>query len=219
VTEQTIIHVVDDDEAVRRALSSLLRSVGYGIRSHATASEFLKAVLPDAPGCIVLDVRMPGVSGLELQEHLNRSDVSLPLVLMSGHGDIPMSVRAMKAGAVDFLTKPFRDQDMLDAVGSAVEIHRSRQAQAPKLGALRARHDRLSPREMQVMALACAGKQNKQIAAELGIQVITVKVHRGNVMRKMEAPSLAELARMAEILEADEAVLYRGIGGPWSPAQ
>jgi FixJ family two-component response regulator len=212
VTEQTIIHVVDDDEAVRRALSSLLRSVGYGIRSHATASEFLKAVLPDAPGCIVLDVRMPGVSGLELQEHLNRSDVSLPLVLMSGHGDIPMSVRAMKAGAVDFLTKPFRDQDMLDAVGSAVEIHRSRQAQAPKLGALRARHDRLSPREMQVMALACAGKQNKQIAAELGIQVITVKVHRGNVMKKMEAASLAELARMAEILEADFAALYRGIG-------
>jgi FixJ family two-component response regulator len=214
VTEQTIIHVVDDDEAVRRALSSLLRSVGYGIRSHATASEFLKAVLPDAPGCIVLDVRMPGVSGLELQEHLNRSDVSLPLVLMSGHGDIPMSVRAMKAGAVDFLTKPFRDQDMLDAVGSAVEIHRSRQAQAPKLGALRARHDRLSPREMQVMALACAGKQNKQIAAELGIQVITVKVHRGNVMKKMEAASLAELARMAEILEADDAALYRGIGAP-----
>ena len=214
MTEHTIVHVVDDDEAVRRALSSLLRSVGYGIRSHATASEFLKAALPDAAGCIVLDVRMPGVSGLELQEHLNRSDVSLPLVLMSGHGDIPMSVRAMKAGAVDFLTKPFRDQDMLDAVGSAIAIHRSRRAQAPKLGALRARHDRLSPREMQVMALACAGKQNKQIAAELGIQVITVKVHRGNIMKKMEAASLAELARMAEILEADDAALYRGIGAP-----
>ena len=214
MTEHTIVHVVDDDEAVRRALSSLLRSVGYGIRSHATASEFLKAALPDAAGCIVLDVRMPGVSGLELQEHLNRSDVSLPLVLMSGHGDIPMSVRAMKAGAVDFLTKPFRDQDMLDAVGSAIAIHRSRRAQAPKLGALRARHDRLSPREMQVMALACAGKQNKQIAAEIGIQVITVKVHRGNVMKKMEAASLAELARMAEILEADDAALYRGIGAP-----
>ena len=212
MTEETIVHVVDDDEAVRGALSRLLRSVGYGIQSHATASEFLKEALPDAPGCIVLDVRMPGVSGLELQEHLNKRDVSLPLVLMSGHGDIPMSVRAMKAGAVDFLTKPFRDQDMLDAVGSAIAIHRSRRAQAPKLGALRARHDRLSPREMQVMALACAGKQNKQIAAELGIQVITVKVHRGNVMKKMEAASLAELARMAEILEADFAALYRGIG-------
>jgi FixJ family two-component response regulator len=125
-----------------------------------------------------------------------------------------MSVRAMKAGAVDFLTKPFRDQDMLDAVGSAVEIHRSRRAHAPRLAALRTRHDRLSPREMQVMALACAGKQNKQIAAELGIQVITVKVHRGNVMKKMEASSLAELARMAQILEPDDEPLYRGIGGP-----
>jgi FixJ family two-component response regulator len=133
---------------------------------------------------------------------------------MSGHGDIPMSVRAMKAGAVDFLTKPFRDQDMLDAVGSAVEIHRSRRTYAPRLAALRTRHDRLSPRELQVMALACVGKQNKQIAAELGIQVITVKVHRGNVMKKMEASSLAELARMAQILEPDDDELYRGIGGP-----
>jgi FixJ family two-component response regulator len=214
MTEETIVHVVDDDEAVRGALSRLLRSVGYGIRSHATASEFLKEALPDAPGCIVLDVRMPGVNGLELQEHLNKSDVSLPLVLMSGHGDIPMSVRAMKAGAVDFLTKPFRDQDMLDAVGSAVEIHRSRRTHAPRLAALRTRHDRLSPREMQVMALACIGKQNKQIAAELGIQVITVKVHRGNVMKKMEASSLAELARMAQILEPDDDELYWGIDRP-----
>jgi FixJ family two-component response regulator len=214
MTEETIVHVVDDDEAVRGALSRLLRSVGYGIRLHATASEFLKEALPDAPGCIVLDVRMPGVNGLELQEHLNKSDVSLPLVLMSGHGDIPMSVRAMKAGAVDFLTKPFRDQDMLDAVGSAVEIHRSRRTNGPRLAALRTRHDRLTPREMQIMALACAGKQNKRIAAELGIQVITVKVHRGNVMKKMEASSLAELARMAQILEPDDDELYRGIGGP-----
>jgi FixJ family two-component response regulator len=214
VTEESIVHVVDDDEAVRGALSRLLRSVGYGIRLHATASEFLNAALPDASGCIVLDVRMPGVSGLELQEHLNKSDVSLPLVLMSGHGDIPMSVRAMKAGAVDFLTKPFRDQDMLDAVGSAVELHRSRRAHAPRLSALRVRRNRLSPRELQIMALACAGKQNKQIAAQLGIQVITVKVHRSNVMKKMEASSLAELVRMAQILEAHGKDLYRGIGGP-----
>jgi len=140
--------------------------------------------------------------------------VSLPLVLMSGHGDIPMSVRAMKAGAVDFLTKPFRDQDMLDAVGSAVELHRSRRAHAPRLSALRVRRNRLSPRELQIMALACAGKQNKQIAAQLGIQVITVKVHRSNVMKKMEASSLAELVRMAQILEPDGEDLYRGIGGP-----
>jgi FixJ family two-component response regulator len=169
--------------------------------------------LPDAPGCIVLDVRLPGVSGLELQEHLNRTAVSLPLVLISGHGDIPMSVRAMKAGAVDFLTKPFRDQDMLDAVGSAVEIHRTRLNHAPRLAALLKRHDRLSPREKQVMTLACAGNQNRQIAADLGIQVITVKVHRSNVMKKMEASSLAELARMSQILEPDERELYRGIGG------
>jgi FixJ family two-component response regulator len=214
VTEESIIHVVDDDDAVRGALSRLLRSVGYGIRLHAAASEFLNAALPDASGCIVLDVRMPGVSGLELQEHLNKSDVSLPLVLMSGHGDIPMSVRAMKAGAVDFLTKPFRDQDMLDAVGSAVELHRSRRAHAPRLSALRVRRNRLSPRELQIMALACAGKQNKQIAAQLGIQVITVKVHRSNVMKKMEAASLAELVRMAQILEPHGEDLYRGIGGP-----
>jgi FixJ family two-component response regulator len=214
MTDETIVHVVDDDEAVRGGLSRLLRSVGYGIRSHTNASEFLKTALPETPGCIVLDVRMPGVSGLELQEHLNRSDVSLPLVLMSGHGDIPMSVRAMKAGAVDFLTKPFRDQDMLDAVGSAVEIHRLRLAHGPRLAVLRTRHDRLSPREMQVMALTCAGRQNKQIAAELGIQLITVKVHRGNVMKKMEASSLAELVRIAQILELNQEDLYRGISGP-----
>ena len=214
MSNDAIVHVIDDDEAVRSALSRLLRSVGYGIRSHATAAEFLKAVLPDAPGCIVLDVRMPGVNGLELQEHLNKSDVSLPLVLMSGHGDIPMSVQAMKAGAVDFLTKPFRDQDMLDAVSSAVDLHRSRLANLPKVAILRARHDRLSAREKQVMDLACAGKQNKQIAAELGIQVITVKVHRANVMRKMGASSVVELARMAQILYPGDELLYHGIGGP-----
>jgi FixJ family two-component response regulator len=133
---------------------------------------------------------------------------------MSGHGDIPMSVRAMKAGAVDFLTKPFREQDMLEAVGSAVEIHRTRLNHAPRLAALRKRHDRLSPRERQVMTLACAGKQNRQIAADLGIQVITVKVHRSNVMKKMEASSLAELAKMSQILEPDKHELYRGIGTP-----
>jgi FixJ family two-component response regulator len=212
MTEAIVIHIVDDDEPVRNALTRLLRSVGYGIRSHATASEFLKATLPDAPGCIVLDVRMPGASGLELQEHLNKIDFDLPLVLMSGHGDVPMSVRAMKAGAVDFLTKPFRDQDMLDAVGGAIELHRLRRSSNLKRSALRVRLERLSPRERQVMDLACAGKQNKQIAAELGIQVITVKVHRASVMKKMEASSVAELARMSQVLERDE-YLYRGIVG------
>lgn len=211
MTEEIVIHIVDDDESVRMALGRLLRSVGYGIRPYASAAEFLKATLPDAPGCIVLDVRLPGLSGLELQEHLNKVDLDLPLVLMSGHGDVPMSVRAMKAGAIDFLTKPFRDQDMLDAVGSAVELHRSRRSSNLKLSVLRARLGRLSARERQVMDLACDGKQNKQIAAELGIQLITVKVHRANVMKKMEANSVAELARMAQLLEPDDR-LYRGIG-------
>ena len=201
MTEHTIVHVVDDDEAVRRALSSLLRSVGYGIRSHATASEFLNAALPDAAGCIVLDVRMPGVSGLELQEHLNRSDVSLPLVLMSGHGDIPMSVRAMKAGAVDFLTKPFRDQDMLDAVTAAIERDSARRTAEREVLSLRSRFETLSPREQQVMQLVTAGKMNKQIAGELKLSQITVKIHRGAAMRKMGARTLADLVRMVEYLK------------------
>jgi FixJ family two-component response regulator len=163
MTEETIVHMVDDDEVVRGALSRLLRSIGYGIRPRAIASQLVKDALPDAPRRIVLDVRLSGVSGLELQEHLNKSDVSLPLVLMSGDGDVPMSGRAMKACAIDFLTKPFREQDMLDALGSAVEIHRSRWIRAPRLAALRMRHDRLPPRE--VMALACVGKQILRISA------------------------------------------------------
>jgi FixJ family two-component response regulator len=210
MNEDVIVHIVDDEDAVRCALSRLLRSVGYRIRCHATAVEFLNSSPPDAPGCIVLDVRLPGISGLDLQERLKKIDVSLPLVLMSGHGDIPMSVRAMKAGAVDFLTKPFRDQEMLDAVSSAVELHRSRRTNVLKLSMLKARHERLSPREKQVMKLACAGRLNKQIAGELGIQVITVKAHRANAMKKMEAACLAELARMAQVL--DSATLYQGIG-------
>ena len=200
MTEETIVHVVDDDEAVRGALSRLLRSVGYGIRSHATASEFLKEALPDAPGCIVLDVRMPGVNGLELQEHLNKSDVSLPLVLMSGHGDIPMSVRAMKAGAVDFLTKPFRDQDLLDAVGVALEKDRTRRANEIRIADLRSRFTTLTARERQVLALVIAGRLNKQIAGELGVSEMTVKMHRRQVMRKMQAAGLAQLVRLADQL-------------------
>src|ERR1700749_3196556 len=157
MTEETIVHVVDDDEAVRGALSRLLRSVGYGIRSHATASEFLNEALPDAPGCIVLDVRMPGVSGLELQEHLNKSDVSLPLVLMSGHGDIPMSVQAMKAGAVDFLTKPFRHQEMLHAVTQAPDADQKRRAHEKTGADLRLLYESLTPREREVLALVTSG--------------------------------------------------------------
>jgi FixJ family two-component response regulator len=197
---ETVIHIVDDDDAVRIALARLLRSVGYTTMMYASASEFLNAKLPDTPGCVVLDVRMPGTSGLDLQEHLNRNLIELPLVLMTGYGDIQMSVRAMKAGAVDFLTKPFRDQDMLDAIGTAVELHRSRRTDPIKSVTLKARYDRLSGRERQVMKLACEGRLNKQIAAELGIQEITVKLHRSAAMKKMQSKSLAELVRMAETL-------------------
>jgi FixJ family two-component response regulator len=213
-SEKAIVHVVDDDASMRGALESLFDSVGLDTQGYAAARDFLVTSVADRPGCIVIDIRLPDMNGLDFQARLTEMGVRLPVVMITGYGDIPMSVRAMKAGAVDFLTKPFRDQDMLDAVGSAVEIHRSRRTHAPRLAALRTRHDRLSPREIQVMSLACVGKQNKQIAAELGIQVITVKVHRGNVMKKMEASSLAELARMAQILEPDDDELYRGIRGP-----
>ena len=212
--EESVVYVVDDDPSLRGAIDSLLRSAGWRVQTFVSAQDFLDSKPQDRHACLVLDVALPGLSGLDLQSELIKKHVEVPVIFLTGHADIPMSVRAMKAGAVDFLTKPFRDQDMLDAVASAVEIHRSRRTHAPRLAALRTRHDRLSPREMQVMTLACAGKQNKQIAAQLGIQVITVKVHRSNVMKKMEASSLAELVRMAQILEPDGEDLYRGIGGP-----
>ena len=197
---ETVIHIVDDDDAVLTSLGRLLRSVGYTAIMYASANEFLQADLPDRPGCVVLDVRMPGTNGLDLQEHLNRNLIELPLILMTGYGDIQMSVRAMKAGAVDFLTKPLRDQDMLDAIGAAVELHRNRRTDPTRSVTLKARYDRLSTRERQVMRLACAGRLNKQIAAELGIQEVTVKMHRAAAMRKMQSRSLAELARMAQTL-------------------
>jgi len=200
VLHETVIHIVDDDDAVRISLGRLLRSVGYTAIMYASANEFLQADLPDRPGCLVLDVRMPGTNGLDLQEHLNRNLIELPLILMTGYGDIQMSVRAMKAGAVDFLTKPFRDQDMLDAIDIAVELHRTRRTDPTRSVTLKARYDRLSARERQVMKLACAGRLNKQIAAELGIQEVTVKMHRAAAMRKMQSRSLAELARMAQTL-------------------
>lgn len=197
---QIVIHIVDDDDAIRSGLGRLLKSVGYETVLYASANEFLRAKLPDTPGCVVLDVRMPGTSGLDLQEHLNRNLIDLPLILMTGYGDIQMSVRAMKAGAVDFFTKPFRDQDMLDAICTAVELHRSRRTDPTKSITLKARYDQLSGRERQVMKLACAGRLNKQIGAELGIQEVTVKMHRSAAMKKMQSKSLAELVRMAETL-------------------
>ncbi|HEV7659692.1 MAG TPA: response regulator transcription factor [Allosphingosinicella sp.] len=198
--DAAIIHVVDDDDSLRSALDSLFRSVGLAVRGHASVAEFLAAPRDDAPGCLVLDVRLPGISGLDFQDRLDELGIGLPVVLMTGHGDIPMSVRAMKAGAVDFLAKPFRDQDMLDAVAAAVERDRARRTEHDDAASLRERYATLSPREQQVMALVTAGKMNKQAAYELGLSEVTVKIHRGAAMRKMAARTLPDLVRMAERL-------------------
>ena len=194
------VHIVDDDEAVREALSSLLRSMHYEVQEHNSASAFLEARLPDRANCIILDVRLPGTSGLELQDHLSRENIPIPVILMTGFGDIQMSVRGMKAGAVDFLTKPFRDQDMLDAVASAISADRTRREELAHHLELRAAFASLSMRERQVMDLVVVGKLNKQIAGELALSEVTVKVHRAGAMRKMKATSVAQLARMAEAL-------------------
>lgn len=195
-----VVFVIDDEAPLREALASLFRSVGLEVRLLASAQEFLRERLPEAPSCLVLDVRLPGVSGLDFQAELARAKVEVPIVFMTGHGDIPMTVRAMKAGAVEFLTKPFRDQDMLDAVQLALERDRVRRQSGQAAARLRADFDTLTPREQEVMALVTAGLMNKQIAAEIGVSEITVKVHRGNVTRKMGARSLADLVRMADML-------------------
>ena len=195
------VHIIDDDASLRQALDSLFRSTGLSTRQYGSAQEFIDATAPMGPGCLVLDVRLPGVSGLEFQEHLAELGVRLPVILMTGHGDIPMSVRGMKAGAVDFLTKPFRDQDMLDAVATALARDRTRREGDGKTDALKARLATLSPRERQVMALVAAGKMNKQVAGDLALSEITVKIHRGAAMRKMGAKTLADLVRMAEALD------------------
>lgn len=196
-----IVIVVDDDAELRDALSSLFRSVGLDVAPFASAAELLAAKLPDVPRCLVLDIRLPGVSGLDFQSQLQRSELDLPIIFMTGHGDIPMTVRAMKAGAVDFLTKPFRDQDMLDAVAAAIEMDRARRAEREAAARLRGLYGSLTEREKQIMALVTSGLMNKQVAGEVGLSEITVKIHRGNVMRKMEARSLADLVRMAQALE------------------
>ena len=194
------ILIVDDDEAVRDSIESLLQSVGFAVRLFASVQDFLDAPLPTGPCCLVLDVRMPGRSGLDLQSQLVREGSGLPIIFITGHGDIPMSVRAMKAGAVEFLTKPFRDQDLLDAIQEALERDRAERDMARSDGALRARFENMSQREREIMAYVASGRLNKQIAGELGLSEITVKVHRGQVMRKMEAASLADLVRMADHL-------------------
>ncbi len=198
-----IVHIVDDDQSLREALDSLFRSVGMATRLYAAPQEFMTHPSSHVPGCIVLDIRLPGMSGLDFQAHLVGENVTLPVVFMTGYGDIPMCAQAMKSGAVDFLAKPFRDQDMLDAVGRAIEIDRVRKAENQDRSSLHLRYQTLSPREREVMELVTGGSMNKQVAAALGLQEITVKIHRGNAMKKMGAKTLADLVRMTTQLGMD----------------
>jgi FixJ family two-component response regulator len=203
--EDPIVFIVDDDLSVRDSLSNLFRSVGLRTAAFGSAHEFLQHKLPDVPSCLILDIRLPRLSGLDFQAELAKADIHIPIIFMTGHGDIPMTVRAMKAGAVDFLTKPFRDQDMLDAVTTAIERDRTRRNEARALANLRAAFATLTPRERQIMSLVTAGLMNKQVAAEIGVAEITVKIHRGHIMRKMAAKSLPDLVRMAQILGIKQA--------------
>jgi len=200
MSETPIVHIIDDDESMCVALDSLLRSVGLQTRTYASVDAFLAAPRPDSASCLILDVRMPGIGGLDFQSQLSELGIHLPVILMTGYGDVPMSVRGMKAGAVDFLMKPFRDQDMLDAIATAVKRDQARRVADAEDGRLREKFATLSPREQQVMQRVAAGKMNKQVAGDLGLSEITVKIHRGAAMRKMGARTLADLVRMAEAL-------------------
>jgi FixJ family two-component response regulator len=198
--QQPMVFVIDDDASMRNALSRLFQSIGLQVKIFASANEFLKSPRPDVPSCLVLDVRLPGLSGLDFQSELAKANIDIPIVFMTGHGDIPMTVRAMKAGAVEFLPKPFRDQDMLDAVQVGLERDRNRRRSASDVSKLKASFNSLTAREQEVMGYVTAGLMNKQIAGQIGVSEITVKIHRGNMMRKMGAKSVAELVRMADAL-------------------
>jgi FixJ family two-component response regulator len=197
---QPIVIVIDDDNDVREAVADLLRSIGLRTKLFASVREFLQWKRPDVPSCLVLDVRLPGLSGLDFQSELNKADIQLPVVFMTGHGDIPMTVRAMKGGAVDFLAKPFRDQDMIDAVQAGLDRDKARRQSAGDASQLKSAYDSLTPREHEIMALVVDGLMNKQIAGRIGVSEVTVKFHRSNVMRKMGAKSVAELVRMTHTL-------------------
>ena len=195
-----IVFVIDDDDSMRAAIGRLLSAVGLSAHTFRSGNEFLETKLPDLPGCVVLDVRLPGLSGLDLQETMVENGVHYPVIFITGHGDIPMSVQAMKAGAIDFLTKPFRDQDLLDAIRSAIQLDRLRRKERAESATLHSRLDSLTPREREVMTLVVAGMLNKQIALRLGTSEKTVKIHRGRLMGKMQADSLAVLVRMSQKL-------------------
>jgi len=198
--EKPVVFIIDDDESMRRGLTNLFESVGLRVEVFGSASELLQRKLPDVASCLVLDIRLPGMSGLDFQSQLDKASIRIPVIFMTGYGDIPMSVKAMKAGAVDFLTKPFRHQEMLDAVTTAIERDRKRRKDEKIAASLQALFATLTPREREVLALVSRGLMNKQIAADLGIAQITVKIHRGRVMKKMGMRSLADLLRAAEIL-------------------
>ena len=195
-----MVFVVDDDASMRGAVSNLIRSVGFQVEAFTSAQEFLASTRPDTPCCLILDVRLPQVSGLDIQAELTKAQIHIPIIFVTGHGDVPMSVKAMKAGAVEFLTKPFRDQDLLDAVKVALERSRVSRTNEKVISELKTKFQTLTPREQQVMARVTGGYLNKQIAAEIGVTEITVKVHRGNVMRKFGTKSLAELVKIADVL-------------------